>query len=82
MNKTEITPTPENEENQTTDDKDLNSASVNTKEKTIKGLFWGYLEKLGGEAVALVVSAASYQTEQHHNGQKQGQSFLHHVFLL
>ncbi len=34
----------------------LQSASVNTKEKTIKGLFWGYLEKLGGELVALVVS--------------------------
>ncbi len=34
----------------------LQSASVNTKEKTIKGLFWGYLEKLGGELVALIVS--------------------------
>lgn len=37
-------------------DKNLQSASVNTKEKTIKGLFWGYLEKLGGELVSLVVS--------------------------
>ena len=35
---------------------ELQSAAVNTKEKTIKGLFWGYLEKLGGEAVALIVS--------------------------
>ncbi len=37
-------------------DANLQSANVNTKEKTIKGLFWGYLEKLGGELVALVVS--------------------------
>lgn len=37
-------------------DPDLQSANINTKEKTIKGLFWGYLEKLGGELVALVVS--------------------------
>ncbi|MBQ4104919.1 MAG: lipopolysaccharide biosynthesis protein [Clostridia bacterium] len=35
---------------------ELQNASKNTKEKTIKGLFWEYLEKLGGEAVALVVS--------------------------
>lgn len=35
---------------------ELQSASQNTKEKTVKGLFWEYLEKLGGEAVALVVS--------------------------
>lgn len=34
----------------------LQSAAVNTKEKTVKGLFWGYLEKLGGEFVSLVVS--------------------------
>lgn len=37
-------------------DEDLQSAAKNTKEKTLKGLFWGYLEKLGGEAVALIVS--------------------------
>ena len=37
-------------------DPNLQSATKNTKEKTIKGLFWGYLEKLGGELVALVVS--------------------------
>ncbi len=35
---------------------ELESAAKDTKEKTLKGLFWGYLEKLGGEAVALVVS--------------------------
>ncbi len=37
-------------------DSNLQSARINTKEKTIKGLFWGYLEKLGGELVALIVS--------------------------
>ncbi len=36
--------------------KDIQAAAKNTKEKTIKGLFWEYLEKLGGEAVSLVVS--------------------------
>lgn len=36
--------------------KEIQAASKNTKEKTIKGLFWEYLEKLGGEAVSLVVS--------------------------
>lgn len=46
-NKTTLTTDPQNE---------LQSAAVNTKEKTIKGLFWGYLEKLGGEVVALIVS--------------------------
>ncbi|MBE6738416.1 MAG: lipopolysaccharide biosynthesis protein [Ruminococcaceae bacterium] len=35
---------------------ELQSASKNTKEKTLKGLFWGYMEKLGGEAVSLIVS--------------------------
>ena len=35
---------------------ELQSAAKNTKEKTLKGLFWGYLEKLGGEAVSLIVS--------------------------
>lgn len=37
-------------------DEALQSAAVNTKEKTLKGLFWGYLEKLGGELVSLIVS--------------------------
>ena len=36
--------------------KDIQAAATNTKEKTIKGLFWEYMEKLGGEAVSLVVS--------------------------
>lgn len=41
-----------------TENKDevLQSAAINTKEKTIKGLFWGYMEKLGGEMVSLIVS--------------------------
>ncbi len=32
------------------------TTTVATKEKTIKGLFWTYMEKLGGEAVSLIVS--------------------------
>ena len=35
---------------------ELKSAAKNTKEKTLSGVFWSYMEKLGGEAVALVVS--------------------------
>lgn len=49
----------ENNQNQTNEKQiaqDMQSAAVNTKEKTVKGLFWEYLEKLGGEAVSLVVS--------------------------
>ncbi len=41
---------------ETNHNKELQSAAVNTKEKTVTGLFWEYLEKLGGEAVSLVVS--------------------------
>lgn len=55
MNK-EIIPEQEAEGITTSEDQDINSAKINTKEKTVKGLFWGYLEKLGGEAVALIVS--------------------------
>lgn len=54
MNDKNIT-TPENE-SPASQEENLNSAKVNTKEKTIKGLFWQYMEKLGGEAVALIVS--------------------------
>ena len=35
---------------------EMQDVAKNTKEKTLKGLFWGYMEKLGGEAVALIVS--------------------------
>ena len=35
---------------------ELQSAAKTTKEKTLNGIFWSYMEKLGGEAVALVVS--------------------------
>lgn len=49
----------ENKQIDTMDEKlqeELQSAAKNTKEKTLSGVFWSYMEKLGGEAVALVVS--------------------------
>jgi len=48
----------ENKHTDTNDNiqQELESAATNTKEKTLKGVFWSYLEKLGGEIVSLVVS--------------------------
>lgn len=53
INQHNISPSSDDRENI---DNILQSAAVNTKEKTVKGLFWGYMEKLGGELVSLIVS--------------------------
>ena len=50
MNENKLTETNDNLQ------EELSSAAINTKEKTLTGVFWSYMEKLGGEAVALVVS--------------------------